>query len=530
MHRRNFLKGVAAGSAAALFSPRLSLAAESRVLKFVPSADVTVVDPVWTTAYVTRNHGYMVFDTLYGYDDNFQIRPQMVAGHEIGKDGLEWRLTLRDGLKFHDGEPVLARDVVASIRRWADRDVFGKDLMAATDELSAASDKVVVFRLKRPFALLPAALGKMTSRMPCIMPERLAMTPPSEQVTEVIGSGPFRFVADERVQGALTVYEKFEDYVPREGSAVGRTGGPKVANVDRVEWHVMPDAATASGALQAGEVDWVESPLPDLLPLLRSQDGIEVKLLDTSGTIGSMRLNHLHPPFDNPAIRRAVLSVIDQKNFMQAVAGEDPSMWRAGVGVFTPESPMASDAGMEVLNGPRDFEAGKAAIAEAGYNGEPVVLLAPSDYAALRAEAEVGADTLNRLGLNVDYQSLDWGTIQQRRRSREPLDKGGWSCLYTGINGLEAWDPSSHQNSRGLGDAGQYGWPVSDELEAARKAWLEAPDLAGQKAACERIQLGVFDVVPYIPLGLHYAPAAFRSTVSNIPYGFAQFYGVTKSA
>ncbi|QHJ01607.1 ABC transporter substrate-binding protein [Xylophilus rhododendri] len=521
-----FNQASAAALAAALSPSIVTAATKAQVLKFVPQADLGVLDPIWTTAYITRNHGYLVYDTLYGLDDQYRVVPQMVQGHVVEKDGLVWKLTLRPGLVFHDNTPVRAVDVVASIKRWGKRDAFGKELLAQTDELSAPSDSVVQFRLKKPFPQLPAALGKLTSTMPCIMPERLARTDPSTQVTEIVGSGPYRLLAKERIEGSLVVYEKFAGYKPSTGPAVGRTGGPKIATLDRIEWHTMPDPATAAAALQAGEVDWVEQPLADLLPLLKEQKGIKIDLNDPSGSIGSLRLNHLTAPFNNPAIRRILLGVINQADFMSAVVGNNPGMSRTGVGVFTPGTPMASTAGMSVLTGPGDMAKAKAALKAAGYNGEPVVILAASDAANMRSMSDVAADTMKRLGMNVDYQSLDWGMVQKRRTSRASIKEGGWSCLCTSIAGIEALDPSSHQNSRGQGLNGQYGWPDSPKLEQYRADWLAAPTLAAQKAACDNIQKQVFEDVPYIPLGQFFQPVAYGPRIASVPQGFPQFYNV----
>lgn len=290
LNRRRFM---AVSGAAALATPALAQGSASRVLKFIPQADLTVLDPVWTTAYVTRNHGLAVFDTLYGVDAHFKAQPQMVAGHVVENEGKEWRLTLRPGLKFHDGTPVLARDCVASIARWGKRDAMGQTLMGYTDELSALDDTTIKFRLKKPFTLLPDALGKVGSSICAIMPERLAKTDPFTQVTEMVGSGPFRFKADERVVGARVVYEKFADYVPREGGEPQWTSGPKRVFVDRVEWTVIPDQATAASAMQTGEMDWWEQPPADLVPTLA---GLKTIINDPTGLIGTLRMNQLLPP------------------------------------------------------------------------------------------------------------------------------------------------------------------------------------------------------------------------------------------
>ena len=375
-------RAVLAAGAVALAAPlaRPAIAQPARVLRFIPEGDVAVLDPIWTTATVTRNHGYLVFDTLYGQDAQFRIQPQMVAGHTTEQDGRLWRLTLREGLRFHDGEPVRAQDVVPSIRRFAARDAFGRALMEATDELSAADDRTVQFRLKKPFPLLPAALGKTGTSMPCIMPERLARTDANTQVTEMVGSGPYRFRTNERVPGSLVAYERFDGYVPRPDGPATFTAGPKRAWFDRVEWRVIPDAATAANALANGEVDWWQNPTPDLQALLRKRPEIRTEVLDPGGGLGCLRFNQLFPPFDNPAIRRALLMAVDQAEVMTAVAGDETTLRRDHVGVFSPDTPMATTAGTGALVGKRDFAAVKRALTAAGYKGEKIVMLDPTDY------------------------------------------------------------------------------------------------------------------------------------------------------
>jgi len=406
MRRREFL----AGSAATLALPAVARAQGSRVLKFIPQSDLTVLDPVWTTAYVTRNHAFIVFDTLYGQDSAYRASPQMVAGHVVGNDGRQWKLTLRDGLKWQDGERVLARDCVASVQRWGKRDAFGQALLAATHELSAPDDKTIEFRLKKPFPLLPDALGKSPSLMCAMMPERLARTDAFTQVTEIIGSGPYRFVSSERVPGARAVYERFPDYVPRPEGTPDWTAGPKVVNFDRVEWTTIPDASTAASALQNGEQDWWDYATADLLPLLRRAKNLKVAVQDPSGQCAMMRFNFLQPPFDNAAIRRALLGAVDQADFMTAVATDDPSMWHVPSAFFCPGTPMASDVGIAALTGPRDYAKVKAELAAAGYKGERVVLLAATDFPVLKAMSDVCADMLQKAGLN--------GTIRRSTGAR----------------------------------------------------------------------------------------------------------------
>jgi peptide/nickel transport system substrate-binding protein len=527
MKRRGFL----AGGAAALAAPTLARAQGARVLKFIPQSDVTILDPIWTTAYVTRNHGYMVFDTLFGTDSAFKASPQMASGMTVENDGKLVRITLRDGLKWHDGERVLARDCVASIQRWGKRDPFGQTLLTFTDELSAADDKVIQFRLKKPFALLADALGKSPTNFPAMMPERLAKTDAFTQVTEMVGSGPYKFNAGERVVGSLAVYERNADYVPQPVGKSDWTAGPKVVNFDRVEWHVIPDPATAMGALQKGEIDWWENPTNDLLETLRKSPGVKVVQTDPTGNMGCMRLNHLTAPFNNPAIRRALLKAIDQKDFAIACGGEDPAMWHVPTGLFCPGTPLANEAGLEVFAGPRDYEAVKREIIAAGYKGEKTVILAPTDFPLLKAQADVCADVFRRIGLNVDYQAMDWGTVVQRRAKKEPTDQGGWSVFNTFWGGLDQFNPVGHVFMRGMGDGpgAAPGWPSSPRIEELRTQWIDAPDLAAQKALAAELQKQSMIDVPYVPLGQVLGATAFRSNVSGVNDGFVMFWNVKKA-
>jgi peptide/nickel transport system substrate-binding protein len=512
-------------SGAALAAPALAQGSAARTLKFIPQADLTVLDPIWTTAYVTRNHGLAVFDTLYGTDARYAAQPQMVAGHTVENDDKLWRLTLRPGLTFHDGSPVRARDCVASIARWGKRDAMGQTLMAYTDELSAPDDRTIQFRLKKPFALLPEALGKVGSSICAIMPERLAKTDPFTQVTEMVGSGPFRFKADERVVGARVVYERFAGYVPREGGEPQWTSGPKRVFVDRVEWHVIPDQATAASAMQTGEMDWWEQPPADLVPTL---GGLTTRITDPTGLIGCLRMNQLQPPFDNPAIRQVLLKVVDQTDFMQAVTGTDPKLIHVPTGFFCPGLPMASDVGLDVLTSKRDYEAAKTALAAAGYKGEKVVLMGASDFPSLKALADVAADMLTRAGFNVDYQVMDWGSVVQRRAKKDPIAQGGWSAFCTFWAGLDQANPAVSAFLRGTGQSAAIGWPTSEKIEALRDQWLDAPDTAARKQLAGALQRQAFSDLPYLPLGQYFNQTSYKPSLTGVLDGVPMFWNVKK--
>ncbi len=527
MKRRMFLAGSAA-LASPLAAPSIVRAAGTAVLKFIPQSDVTILDPIWTTAYVTRNHGFMIFDTLYGLDDDYQAQPQMVEGHTTENDGKLWKLTLRGGLKWHDGEPVLARDCVASIARWGKRDPFGQTLMACTDELSAGDDKTIVFRLSKPFALLPDALGKPGSNFCAMMPERLAKTDPFKAVTDMVGSGPFKWNAAERVVGALAVYERNAAYQPRDGAPQSTAGG-KVAHFDRVEWHVIPDESTKANALITGEVDWWENPTSDMVPLVRGDAHCAASVDDKTGTMACMRLNQLWPPFNNPGIRRALLGAIDQTEFMTSAAGTDGEMWTVPAGFFCPGLPMASDAGLDVFRGKRDYAAVKKALAGAGYAGEKVVMLVPTDQSILKQECDVAADMLKKIGMNVDYQAMDWGTVVQRRAMMDSPDKGGWNMFITGWSGLDQSNPVGHVFLRGNGKGGMMGWPDAPKIEALRQDWIDAPDAAAQKKLAVALQRQAFNDVPYVPLGQYFSATAYRKNITNMLAGFVKFWNVRRA-
>ncbi len=522
MRRRTLL---ATSLAAPLARPAILRAQSATTLRFIPYADLALLDPA-VSAFVTRNHVLMVFDTLFGIDEAGTPQLQMLEAATTSPDGLVWTLTLRDGLRFHDNTPVLARDCVASIQRWQVADAFGQALAAATDELSAIDDRTLRFRLKRPFHLLPDALAHPTNTMAAIMPERLARSAPGTRLTEMVGSGPFRYLSAERVPGARNHYARFEGYVPRQGTA-SFTAGPRVAHFDRIEWITTPDPSTQVAALQAGEVDYVEQPLMDLVPRLKANRAIKVEVVETKGLIGYLRFNFLFPPFDNPAIRRVVLKAVNQKEFMEAVVGGN-APYDAQCGIFSPGGPMASDAGMTALNGPHDMAALKRELREAGYDGQKVVYLEPTDVPRINAIAEVGADMLRQLGMAVDVIATDWGTTVQRSVSRQPPDKGGWHIFAAFSGGLDMATPGTHQLARGNGAGAYNGWPELPKLEALRNEWLSAPDAAGQKAIAARFQAQAFDDVPYLPLGAYAQPVAYKADLVDVPKGLVQFTGVRR--
>lgn len=528
MKRRSLLAGAAAfAGATALAAPRLAAAQDARVLKFVPQADLAVLDPIWTTAEVTRNHAMMVFDTLYGRDEALKPVPQMAEGAAADADGKVWTFRLREGLRFHDNEPVLGRDVVASLSRWGRRDGFGQVLFGLVDELSAPNDREIVFRLKRGFPLILEALSKLASNVPVIMPERLAKTDANTQVTEMIGSGPFRFVRDEYVSGSRVVYSRFDGYVPRNEPADFMAGGKRV-NFDRIEWNVIPDAATAAAALRNNEVDWLEFALPDLMPVLKRTNGVTLSQVDDLGFVSIMRFNALHPPFDKPAVRHAVLAAVDQADYMNAVNG-DNVRWQRCAAMFPCGIPFVNELGSGIINRPRDLARMRDAVKAAGYNGETIVLMNPGDFPSIGPLGEVTADLLKKLGMNVDLQTMDWGTLVQRRVQKIPPAQGGWNIFHTWTTSVSITNPALNYYVRGQGDAGWFGWYKNDEIERQADLWTQASTDAEKQATFDAIQKIAFETAPIVALGQYYPSTAHRSNiVDRIPATNALFWNIRR--
>jgi peptide/nickel transport system substrate-binding protein len=501
----------------------LTVAQAQSVLRVVPHADLKNIDPIWTTAYITRNHGYMVYDTLFAMDENLQPQPQMVDTWEVSDDQLTYTFTLRDGLLFRDDTPVTSEDVIASLRRWGARDGMGQKLMDVIAEMNAIDDKTFEIVLEEPYGLVLESIGKISSNVPFIMPRRVAETDPFEQVEEVIGSGPFKFVKDEWVPGSKVVYEKFENYVPRDEPVSGAAGG-KVAKVDRVEWLYIPDPQTAMNALINGEVDYYETPPPDLVPILQQSEGVVVETLDPLGNQGMLRMNHLHPPFDKKEVRQAMLWLIDQNLYMQAAVG-NPDYYTECFSLYACGSPLETDAGMEPLKAGKDVEKAKALLEEAGYDGTPVIIMQPTDIPITNAASLVTAQLLREAGVNVQLEAMDWSTLTSRRAMREPPGEGGWHIFHTWWIGGDIANPITHT---GLGTGGVerawFGWPDDAEIEALRDAYAKSTDPARQKELATEIQARAMDIVTHGNFGTWFNPVAYRSDVKGMIKSPVQFF------
>ena len=462
----------------------------------------------------------MVYDTLFALDGNYRPRPQMVASHTLSPDGRVYTFTLRAGLRWHEGGTVSAEDAVASLRRWSRRDAMGRRLFARVTSLQASNRRTFTLTLREPYALVLEALGKLSSLPAFIMPRRLAESGALAPLTEVNGSGPFRFVADRFRPGLRAVYEKFEGYRPRPEPADLAAGG-KVARVQRVEWLHFSSPRAARLALVTGEVDYYERPPRESVPDLERTPGIEVRAVNPLGAQGWLRINHLHPPFDRPKARQALLGIVNREDFLRLIAGGEkyrgacPGRFRCGEAGNSPSSSPSTEPPQPDLA--PDLDKARTLLAEGGYGGQPLVLLDPTDVPILHEAALLTAHLLRAIGATVDVQTMDWETLRSRREDKAAPAQGGWHLFPTWINGEDALHLAASEGfSAGCSAGGWYGWPCDSELERLRTAWMR------ESRPRRRARLGVLwderaaQVVPYVPYGRWLYPTAYSRRLSGV--------------
>jgi peptide/nickel transport system substrate-binding protein len=500
-----------------------------KIITAVMHSDLRIIDPGFTTAYITRDHGYMVYDTLVATDANFKVQPQM-ADWTLSDDRLTYTFTLRNGLKWHDGAPVTAEDCVASLKRWGKNDGMAQKLMDFTAAIEAADAKTILLKLKEPYSLVLETLAKPSALVAFMMPKRLAETPAGQQVAEQIGSGPFKFVKSEFQPGVKAVYEKNTDYVPRQEPPSWTAGG-KVVKVDRVEWITMPDAQTATNALQSGDVDFLENPPFEMLPVLEANPDVKVQTLNKFGFQTYGRMNFLLPPFDNVKVRRAALLAINQKDVLDAMVG-NPKYYEQCGAYFVCGTPLATDVGAGALTKGGNVEEARKALAASGYDGTPVVVLAPTDVLMLKAQPVVVAQLLRQAGFKVDLQTTDWQTVVSRRTSQKPLSEGGWNMFFTFSVAADVMNPIANFPIGGRGkNGGWFGWAEDAKIEQLKDRFVRASSLEEQKKLAAEIQEEAYEQVIYLPLGQFLAPSAWRKSLSGVLDGPATpiFWNIDKT-
>ncbi|GGJ78895.1 ABC transporter substrate-binding protein [Pseudomonas matsuisoli] len=526
---RSIRRWAACGAVAFALGSASFVASAQETIRAVMDSPLRMLDPVITTSHVTRNHAYMVFDTLLGMDINDKPAPQM-ADWTVSNDGLIYRFTLREGLKWHDGTPVTAADCVASLKRWAARDAGGQMLMDNTKSLTAADARTIELTLAKPFGHVLEMIAKPSGIAAFMMPARLASTAPDTALSEMVGSGPFRFVADEFQPGVKAVYAKFADYVPRKEAPSG-TGGGKQVLVDRVEFVAMSDAQTAMNALLSGDIDFFEQVPTDLLPLLEGNEEIRHQALNALGYQTMGRMNFLLPPFDNPAIRRAALTAIGQADVLAAMVG-NPDYYQTCSEMYGCGTALAEGEGKDDVMASGDQAKAKAMLDAAGYDGTPVTLLQATDVPVLTAQPVVVAEQLRKAGFNVQLLPMDWQSIVARRANQGPVDKGGWNFFITNWIVQEVWNPIVNPMLNGGGrEKAWFGWPTDAEIDAMRAEYAAATDPAAQREIARRIHEHAMDTVSYVPLGQFRLVSAWSAGLDGVrPAQVPEFWGVSKRA
>jgi len=506
---RRTIAALAAGAILAAAGPAT---AQNKVLRFVQNGNLTILDPIWTTAYVTRNHGYLIYDTLFASDESNTVKPQMVDRHEVSPDKTVWTFTLRDGLEWHDGKPVTSEDCIASIQRWGKRDAMGLKLMDFVKELKAVDAKTFQIVLKEPYGLVLDSLGKPSSNVPFMMPKAVAETDPFKQIDSQIGSGPFIYQRNESKPGEKHVYLKNPKYKPRSEAASGLAGG-KVAKVDRVEIIEMPDTQQQVNALIAGEIDLLEQPPHDLIPILKAEKGVQLVDWNPLGHQFIIRFNHVVKPFDNPKIRMAALLAMRQEDYLKATVGE-PAYYKVCSAAFVCGTPNAFEAPNGLLVKP-DFEKARALLKEAGYDGTPIVLMQSTTLPVLTNTAPVTKALLEQAGFKVEMQSMDWQTLVTRRTKKDPPNAGGWNVFHTFSVAADILNPISDSYMVAQGDKSWFGWPTDPEMEKLRDGYAKETDPAKAKALAGAVQARALETAQYGWIGQWYGPGAARSNVTG---------------
>ncbi len=488
------------------------------VIRSVPLLDVKILDPYTNSNYGTRNHGHMIYETLFAWDSHQQPKPDMVGDYSISADKLTYHFTLRPGLKWQDGPPVTTADVIASLERWEQKDALGEKLAAATASLKADDEKSFTLVLKQPFGLVLDALAKPSNYAPFILPERFARLPDGSPKFEPIGSGPFIFKKDEWQPGNKNVYVRNPDYVPRKEPPDGFAGG-KVVKVDRVEWLTMPDVNTAANALLAGEVDWLENASYDVVAQLEGKPGITVEPTDPLGTQTYLRPNQLHPPFDNVKARQALLYMVDHDEYGQAIAGDKRFYTDCWAFVMC-GSPYGSQAGAVK----QDFAKAKSLLQEAGYKGEKITLLEPTNTPQFDAAALVTAAQLRKIGVAVDLVPVDYNMMIARRTKKD-----GWNLYDSGNQAVDVASPMTNVYLASNCAEAAPGWPCDKEIEDLKDAFTRATTDDERKAIAEKIQLRAMETVPYVPIAQLKIIAAYRSSLTGVLHSpIALYWNVEK--
>jgi peptide/nickel transport system substrate-binding protein len=513
IQRRSFTTLAAAGTVAlaTLFGSSAAFA-QTKTLRVVAHADLKILDPTFTTAYITRNFGYMVYDTLFAQDANGHPKPQMVEKYSTSKDGLTWTFTLRPGLKFSDGTNVTSADAVASIQRWGARDSIGRAMGNAGAQWKTVDARTFTLTLKEPFGMVLEGLAKPSGFPPVILPERLAKMPTTSPLHEAIGSGPFMFKRDEWVPGNKAVFVRNPYYVPRSEPPSGLAGS-KQPHFDRVEWLYLPDSNSAVAALKRGEVDLIEQVPPDYITPLRQDPNIKVR--PNGWWQGFVVMNELYPPFNNIKARQALAHAVGQEKFMAAMGYPLDMRMSYCASFFICGTPNETSAGAQPFRQP-DLAKAKQLLAESGYKGEKVVVLVPTDVPYTNAEALMTVQAMRSIGMNVDAQNMDWASLGARRAKKEAPEAGGWNVYTTVAGQFDVDSPITNAYLSAACGTALPGWPCDKQLDELRTAWIKETNPAKRKKLLDEFQERAYEALPYINAGQYQSASAARANLKGL--------------
>jgi peptide/nickel transport system substrate-binding protein len=493
-------------------------AAAQKVLRVVPHAEPRVLDGYVSTAGITAMHMAAVYDTLFAWDETMTARPDAVGDWSVTPDQLKYTFSLRPGLKFHDGSQVTARDAVASVKRALAKETLGRTLAPFVASVDIVDDKTFTLAMKEPFGFTVFSLSGV-NQAAGIMREKEASGDPNTPVTEPIGSGPFRFNRDEWKPGTRVVYDKNRDYVPRTEAPSGFAGG-KVVKVDRVEYTIIPDAATKYAALQRDEVDFLDGPSLDLISTIDKDPNIAMTRINPLGQFGVLRPNHLHPPFNHPKARQALALMVDQREYAQAAFGEE-RFWKDGTpcsSFFMCGTTFGTEAGSEPYRR-QDLAKARQLMIEAGYKGEKIVVIGASDLTSLKALTLVTAENLKKIGVNVELYMAEWGTVIGRRAKKEAPDQGGWHIFHTTNGGPSQTLPFGNLGTPTICDQAWFGWPCDDQAERLRQQFMRETDPSKQKQIAETLHRRLWEVIPYVPIANYEGPQVYRKNITGLVKG-----------
>ena len=488
--------------------------AQESVLRIVPHSNLAVLDPIWTTAYMSRNHGYMIYDTLFGTDENGKIKPQMVESWTESGDHRLWSFKLRKGLAFHDGAPVTGDDVIASLQRWGKRDAMGSALMTFVQSMDSPTPDTFRIFLGEACGFVLEALGKPSSNVPFIMPKRVAETDAFKQIEDYIGSGPFIFKKDEFKPGDKAVYLKNTKYVPRSEPPSGTAGGKNVY-VDRVEWNLaLRDAQAQVNALKNGEVDIIEALGFDHYETVKADTTLQLPLYANLGLQYMARFNHLHKPFDNAKVRQAAIAAMTQEPFLRAQVGVK-ELYKTCPSMFVCNTPYGSLAGSD-LQAKSTMKKAQDLLKASGYDGTPIVIMKPTDLASIQKLPDVAAQLLRQAGFKVDLQAMDWQTLVGRRAKKDAPEKGGWHMFLTAWNVFDVWSPIANPTMDTRGEkSGWFGWASDDKMIEIRNQFMRATDEPTKKKLADQLHARAFEVGTHAPLGEYNQPMATRKNITG---------------